>query len=161
RTDTIALGSGAQSLSLHAGADDRFAVSHRFDGTRFEVSVRSFAEPAAAIARAIVDAGGTRLQGDVRAWTDLPRLFVPYLKLGPWNDFVLVRIDPARGGAVIQELSWYDESYDKGYQGVIDALELPDGRSALISVQRSSRVILHDLETGARRRAIDLGGRAG
>jgi hypothetical protein len=159
--ETIPIASGAQYLTLHAGDGDRFAVGHRADGSRFEVSVRSFVQPAVAIARAVVDAGGPRLEGDATAWRLVPRLFVPYLKLPPWNDFVLVRIDPAGGGVVIQELSWYDESYDKEYQGVIDVLALPDGRSALVSVQRSSRVILHDLVTGARRRAIDLGGRAG
>src|SRR5262249_30918002 len=58
-------------------------------------------------------------------------------------------------------LEWYDNSYDKGYQGVFDVLGLPGESAALVSVQRSSRVILHDLDTGKRINSIDLGGRGG
>jgi len=161
---TIPLESGAQYATLHGGGGgggERFAVSHHFDGRRFEVSVRALARPDVVLARASAGAGGTRLEGNPEAWTGVPRLYVPYLAAPPWSDFVLLKIDAARGRVDIQELSWYDDSYDKGYQGVIDVLELPDGRHALISVQRSSRLVLHDLETGARRRAIDLGGRSG
>jgi len=158
---TIPLNSGAQYLSLHGGDGDRFAVAHHFDGRRFEVSVRSFTEPETVLARAVAGAGGARLEGDPNAWNGVPRLYVPYLAVPPWSDFVLLAIDASAGRVDVQELAWYDESYDKGYQGVIGVLELADRRQALIAVQRSYSVILHDLETGARRRAIDLGGRSG
>src|SRR5262245_11833148 len=160
RVTTIPLGSGAQYLTLH-DAGDRFAVAHHFDGRRFEVSVRACSEPDAVLARATAGSGGTRVDGDSGAWRGVPRLYVPYLAVPPWSDYVLMKIDAPAGRVEIQELSWYDESYDKGYQGVISVLELPDRRHALISVQRSSRLILHDIETGARRRTIDLGGQLG
>jgi hypothetical protein len=40
-------------------------------------------------------------------------------------------------------------------------MELSGEDSALISVQRSSQLILHDLQTGMMKRSLDLGGRGG
>jgi len=73
----------------------------------------------------------------------------------------LLKINPPSGRIDVQRLEWYDGSYDKGYQGVVDVLDLSDGVSALVSVQRSSVLIVHNLETGAKKGAIDLGGRGG
>lgn len=162
RIDSIPLGTGARYSSLHQ--DDpraaRFAVAHHFDGRRFEVSVRAFSAPEVVLARAAVDAAGTRVDGDPAAWSDVRRLYVEYLGFPPWNAYSLLRVSPSTRAVEIQRLAWYDESYDKGYQGVVDVLELP-GDAALVSVQRSSRVILHDLATGAQRRTIELGDRGG
>jgi len=165
RLDAIPLGTGARYSSLHhdeAGArSGQFAVAHHFDGRRFEVSVRAFSAPDAVLARAAVDPAGTGVDGDAAAWAGVPRLYVEYLGFAPWNSFVLLRVSPSDGAVEIQRLAWYDESYDKAYQGIVGVLELPGGDAALVSVQRSSRLILHDLATGARRRAIDLGDRGG
>jgi len=161
RIDLIACQTGARhgSLHRHAGAH-RFAVAHHFDGRRLEISVRSFSAPDSVVARAVVEPGASRMEGDASAWADVPRVHVEYLGFPPWNDFALVKLSPERAPEV-QRLAWYDESYDKGYQGVVDALELPGAGAALVSVQRSSRLILHDLQTGGQRRAIDLDGRGG
>jgi hypothetical protein len=163
RLDTIPLGTGARYSSLHhAGSGaGRFAVAHHFDGRRWEVSVRAFSAPDAVLARAAVDPSGTRADGDAAAWDSVPRLYVDYLGFAPWNSFVLLRMSPADAAIEIQRLAWYDESYDKAYQGIVGVLELPGADAALVSVQRSSRLILHDLGTNARRRAIDLGDRGG
>jgi hypothetical protein len=103
-----------------------------------------------------VDSGKTETialgTGDPSAWTDVPLLYVEYLGFAPWKDFVLLKVSPMTGKMEVQRLEWYDDSYDKGYQGVIGVLQLPDDGSALVSVQRSSRLILHDLETGRQRR---------
>jgi hypothetical protein len=160
-TDTIPLRTGGRYSSLHYLSSDRFAVAHHFDGRRFEVSVRSFSSPGDVLAHAVLEDGENSVVGERTAWSGVPLLYVEYLHFAPWNDFVLLRISPSTGKFEIQRLQWYDNSYDKGYQGVIDVLALPDGTCALVSVQRSSRLILHDLETGTQKRSIDLGGHGG
>ena len=62
---------------------------------------------------------------------------------------------------MLQRLEWYDLSYDKDYQGVIDVIALPDPRYALVSVQRSSVLIVHDLETGKAHQKVALGTQLG
>jgi hypothetical protein len=160
RVDAIPLGTGARHASLHPGEGDRFAVAHHFDGRRLELSVRPFAAPEVVLARAVLEDGRAELGGDPDAWAGLPWLYVAYLAWAPWRDFVLVRLAPP-AGIELQRLPWYDASYDKGYQGVVDVLEVPGTGCALVSVQRSSTLILHDLATGERRRAIPLAGRGG
>jgi hypothetical protein len=161
RTETIPLGSGAEWVSLQANDGDRFSVVHHFRGARFEVTVRDFSAPTRVLARATVEAGRQSLFGDMSVWADVPRLYTAYLHFAPWTDFVLVRISPAENQVTVQRFEWYDERYDKDYQGVVGVLELPGDSVALVSVQRSSQLILHDLETGNAKRAIALRDRGG
>jgi hypothetical protein len=161
RVDTVPLGTGARYARLHAEDGDRFAVEHGFDGARFEVSVRSFARPELTLARAVVEPGRSALEGEPAAWIGLPQLYVPYLTFEPWRDSVLVRVVPGAGRVDVQQLPWFDGSYDKGYQAPIDVIASPDGSAAVISVQRSSRLILHDLATGTARATVDVAGRGG
>ena len=160
-SERVPLESGARYLSLHSSGSDRFAVAHHFDGRRFEVSVRSFADPSGVLARAVIAGEESAVTGDSSAWSGVPQLYVEYLRFAPWNDFVLLRISPSTSSIDVQRLQWYDDSYDKAYQGVIGVMELPVAGSALVSVQRSSRLILHDTETGMQRRSIELGSRGG
>jgi hypothetical protein len=159
--DAIPAGEGATYLSLHTGGAGRFAVAHHFDGKRFEITVREFAAPEKVLARATIDPDGSTLSGDASAWADVPRLYVAMLSFAPWDDFVLVRPEPDAGRLEVFRLEWFDQSYDKMYQGVVDVVGLPDGATAVVSVQRSSRIIVHDLATGKARSVVDLGGRAG
>ena len=39
---------------------------------------------------------------------------------------------------------WYDDSYDKLYQGIVGVTEIPDSDLVLVSVQRSSTLIIYD-----------------
>jgi hypothetical protein len=133
-------------------------VGHHFDGPRYEISVRDYRAPEALLAGAVVENGTGRLTGDPAAWTGVPLLYVEYLTSAPWDDFVLLKVQPAAGTIAIQPLIWFDDSYDKAYQGIIGVLELPDPDVALVAVQRSSRLILHDLRTGAARRSIEIAG---
>lgn len=149
---------GASYTSIHASGTERFVAVHHFDGAKFLASVGLFSAPEITVSAASYVDGRTSLSGNAAAWAGLPQLFVAYLKHG-WNDHVLVRID---GGHIhIQRLEWYDASYDKGYQGIVDVVALPDPRYALISVQRSSVLIVHDLETGKAADRITLGSQGG
>lgn len=158
---TIACKSGARYCSLHhTGSSETFAAAHHFDGRRFEVTVRKFSDPAAVLERATVDEHGRGgITGDVKTWQTVPLLYVEYLASEPWNDFVLVRLSPERLAVEILGLDWYDDSYDKGYQGVIDVVPLGD--NAIFAVQRSSTLIVQNLRDPSSRRIISLADRHG
>ncbi len=161
RSDRLPFHDGARYLSLHSSASAHFAVGHHFDGARFEITVHSFSDPTSVRARAMIDDRRTEVAGDSAAWRDVPLLYVAYLGFEPWKDFVLLKISAGAAGVAVQRLEWYDHTYDKGYQGVLSVLELAGEDAALVSVQRSSQLILQDLKTGRKKRAVDLGGRGG
>src|SRR5687767_856352 len=146
--DRIPLRTAAKYLSVHSSGSGRFSVIHLFDGARLELTVHSFAEPDRILAHASITSSETRLTGDASAWGDVPLLYVAYLAFDPWKDFVLLKVLPGREQIDVQRFEWYDETFDKGYQGVVDVVALPGGHSAVVSVQRSSTLIVHDLETG-------------
>ncbi|MEA2605227.1 MAG: hypothetical protein QOF89_6219 [Acidobacteriota bacterium] len=157
----IRLGSGAQYLSLHSCGSDLFAVGHHFGGARFELTIHSFSDPKQVLASAAVAGDGRKLLGDPETWKKVPRLYVDYLRFAPLNDYVLILVSPSLDQIEVQRLEWYDDTYDKGYQGIAGVLEFPGESSALISVQRSSQLILHDLATGRKNGALELAGRSG
>jgi hypothetical protein len=157
----VPLKSGARYLSLHCCHPAYFAVVHHFDGPRFEVTVRGFGDPGRTLAQGTLQVDSSLLVGDPHLWKYVPRLYVEYLSFTPWNDFVLLAISPATGQIEPQRLEWYNDTYDKGYQGVTDVLELPDGDSAIVTVQRSSNLILHDLRNGTSGGTVELAGRGG
>ncbi|HUQ88110.1 MAG TPA: hypothetical protein VM096_11160 [Vicinamibacterales bacterium] len=150
---TIPQNTGARHTTLHASDSERFIAVHHFDGARFMASVNLFSAPEVTVSTASYENGRTSLHGNSSAWQGLPQLFVTYLA-HTWNDHVLVKI--VSGHIHIQRLEWYDSSYDKGRQGVCDVIALPDPRYALISVQRSSELVVHDLETGKATRRVSL-----
>ena len=160
-SETVPLDSGARHVSLHARGADRFSVHHHYDGKRFEVTVRLISRPTEVIARAWVEEARHGLWGDAAAWTDVPRLYVGYLAFAPWKDSVLIRVLPSANDVEVQRLAWYDQRYDKDYQGIVEVLELPGESVALVSVQRSSALVLHDLQTGTARRSVELRDRGG
>lgn len=159
-TRTIPLKSGAEHCSLHATSADRFAVAHHFVGRRFEITVHEFAAPEIAIARVVLSENDSALTGESSALAAVPSLYETYLAFEPWKDYVMIEIG-GDGAMTIHRLPWYDTSYDKDYQAVVDAVAIPGKRQALISVQRSSRLIVQDLDTGEVVRTLDLGGGMG
>ncbi len=157
----VPLASGARYLSLHSSGTDLFSVAHHFDGVRFELTVHAFDDPGTILARAAIDERGATQSGEARLWQRVPRFYVSYLGFLPWKDYVLIALSPGQPAPGIHRLRWYDESYDKGYQAVIGASETPDGKLALVSVQRSSELVIHDLETGSKKGVVALAGRNG
>ncbi len=161
KASTVPLGGGARYLSPHPAGGDRFAVVHHLDGARFELTVHSFDRPRDALGRALVDEKGSSLSGEARLWQSAPRFYVEPLAFPPWKDYVLIELSPAQGKLNVHRLGWYDESYDKGYQGVIAVSEMPGKDLALVSVQRSSELVIHDLGTGSKKGSLNLAGRGG
>jgi hypothetical protein len=155
---TIPQNTGARHTSLHTSDTERFVAVHHFEGARFMASVSLFSAPEITLSTASYENGRASLVGNEASWDGLPQLFITYLAQ-PWSDFVLVKIES--GHVQIQRLEWYDSSYDKGYQGVVGVIALADPGCALISVQRSSELVLHDLGTGRATRKVSLGTRNG
>ena len=159
KTRSIPQNTGARYTSLHSSDAERFVAVHHFDGdARFMASVCLFSAPEVTVASANYQDGRTSITGAAASWNGLPQLYVQYFG-GSWNDCVLIRIEA--GHVHIQRLEWYDASYDKGYQSVVDVIALPDPQQALISVSRCSEIVLHDLETGRAIQKINLGGMQG
>ena len=157
----IPLQSGARYLSLHCCHPSYFAVVHHFDGSRFAVTIHGFGDPGRTAARGRFHIDSSSLQGESELWQFVPRLYVEYLGFPPWNDFALLRVFAEASRIDAQRLEWYDDTYDKGYQGVIGVLELPQRDLAIVAVQRSSRLVVHDLVCGKSRGTIGLAGHGG
>ncbi len=158
RTVTV---SDAQYLSVHAGADDHFAVVHHHDGSRVEITVHRFHAVDEPVARAVVEADRTELTGEPSAWMNVSKHYTAYCKRPSWSDDALIRIEPERRRVEVQPFDWYDEQYDKGYQGIVDVAEIPGDTLLLVSIQRDSRLVLHDPVTRTRRGFVSLSGKGG
>lgn len=152
--------SDAKYLSLHAGEFGHYAVVHHYDGDRLEVTAHSFDDPCTVLSRALVSGSDWNIEGPLAPWTHLPRHYVAYLTQPSWSDFALVSIDSNRG-LTLQTFEWFDDSYDKGYQGIIGVIEVPLSDIVLVSVQRSSKVIIHSPQERRKVGEFELSGRGG
>ncbi|MCR9245991.1 MAG: hypothetical protein NXI31_13245 [bacterium] len=160
RERTIPLDSGARWLSIHSSDTDCFSVAHHGDGTRFEISVRSFDDPGNVLGLATVDGEGPRVSGDADTWAKVPLLYVASLHRLQ-GQAALLKIDHTRLQAEVQPFAWFDKSFDRGYETPTSMLELPGTASALVAVARRPELILHDLRDGTRLRSVALDGGRG
>ena len=143
--------SDAKYLSLHGGTRDCFSVVHHYEGDRLVISAHSFVDPPKTLAGVSFGPSGNSFEGDPAVWAHLPRVYIAYFKRPTLSDFHLFLIEPDGPTAEVVTLEWYDDSYDKGYQGVIGVVRMPGEDKVIISVQRDSHPILYDL---ARREVI-------
>lgn len=133
----------ARYLSLHAGRAGYFAAVHHYEGDRLAITAHSFSQPGWALSRCVVSRHDRRLEGPSSPWEHLPRHYVAYLVQPAWAEFALVTVDGSRA-VTLQTFEWYDDSYDKGYQGIVGVTQIPDSHLVLVSVQRSSKPIVYD-----------------
>ena len=98
--------------------------------------------------------------GDPTAWALVPRAYTAYLR-HPADDFYLVLVDRRGPAVAVETLPWYDETYDKGYQGVIGVTEVPDADLLIVCVQRDSEPVLWDPVARRVVRKLRLAGRLG
>jgi len=138
--------SDAKYISLHNNGGDYFSIVHHYDGKKVEISAHSFHKPETAISMIHFENGIASFDGDVEIWKKVPRAYPEYLQRPSKSDFYLLFIDPIRSELEVIDLEWYDDSYDKGYQGVIGAIEVPKSSHLIVSVQRDSSPILYDVE---------------
>ncbi len=133
----------AKYISLHAGRSGHFAAVHHYDDEQLLITAHSFAAPEAILSRFVLSRNQRGIDGPAAPWEHLPRHYVAYLVQPAWSDFALVSINPS-SGIGLQTFHWYDNSYDKGYQGIVGVTEIPGSERVLVSVQRSSKLIIYD-----------------
>ncbi len=145
RTRLVDLG-GAKYLSLHRGSANHFSAVHHYDADRLVITAHHFDRPDEILSRCVVSQGSREVDGPESPWEHVPRHYVAYLEQPAWSEFALVKIEPT-GNVSLQTFDWYDDSYDKGYQGIVGVTEIPGSHLLLVSVQRSSKPIVYDPES--------------
>ena len=149
----------AKYLSLHPGRSGHFAAVHHHDDDRVAITAHAFSEPGAILSRCFVSRDRRGIDGPVSPWEHLPRHYVAHLTQPSGSDFGLVSVSASEGVGV-QTFEWYD-SYDKMYQGILGVTEIPDSRQLLVSVQRSSTLVVYDPATNRKVGEVTLSNRHG
>jgi len=147
---------GAQYLSLRAGAKGLFRLVHHRSPNQ-TISIRSVARPDVELASVEMVRSEPNFIGDLSFWQHVDPAAIIATERGQR----LVLIDAGRQRVVDLELALYSNgNYDLGYQGLTDCMTI--GREhVIVSVQRSSELVVIDLDRNARVGAIPLAGRGG
>jgi hypothetical protein len=149
--------SEARYLTLRPGRGDLFSAIHHSDSDRLAISAHRIDSPDEAISRILIDASGPTFEGDCAVWSQLPRAYVAYYARA--FQLFLIAADPP--SVELQQFDWYDDSYDRSWQGVIGVVEVPGSDLLIVSVQRDSSPVLYDPRTRTAVRKISLAGRGG
>lgn len=151
----------ARYLSLFpCSVPDQFAVLHHYDGAEIRISIHSFDNPSDPLCTIERTAGLSAVRGDPAALGRAPRYYTAYFDPGHAGNFYLLHVEPDRPEIQVEPFEWYDNSYDKDYQGIVGVTELPSG-NLIISVQRDSHPIVFDPTTKQVVRKLSLADRAG
>jgi hypothetical protein len=96
--------------------------------------------------------------GDARLWANIDACALLPTKKGTR----LISIDAPSRSVRFLDLTWYLQGeYDLGYQGLIDCLSPPGREYTIVSVQRSSRLVVLDIRKNEKIREISLADRGG
>lgn len=148
---------GAQYLGLRAGRDGLFRLVHHQSPDR-AVTIRHGANPGVELAGLRFDRESARFSGDVALWDQVDPSVIIQTDTGPR----LILIDAKRRTTTPLDLSWFnDANYDLGYQSLVDCLTIAGSGVVVVAVQRSSELVLIDIEANARVGSIMLAGRGG
>lgn len=153
--------SDAKYALLVPGRQNHFSMVHHFDGATVEITVHHFNDPGQVLATAIVTRDGTALRGDVSSWEHVQKFYTAYFVRPAVAGSILFRVRPAEGRVDMQQLGWYNQDYDKGYQGVIGVTEVPGGSLLLFAVQRISELVFYDWGSQEKVGSVQLAGRGG
>ncbi len=147
----------AEYLSLFSGAFDHFSVAHHYDKSKVEITAHSFESPETILSRISVTEDGHKFDGNSEVWKFLPKAYIEYLSHNGIDDYWLLLVNPTNNTIDYQRFDWYDDNYDKGYQGIIGVTEIPNNHLLLISVQRDSHPVLWDPVEQRMVRKLSLG----
>lgn len=146
----------AQYVSVHRHADGLLRIMHH--GEVAVASIRACANPHVELASLRPGPEGWRFQGDGTLWGEHLALLMMSASGRP----ELLLVDGPIARVRCLDLSWFnDENYDRGYQGLVDCLALPEAGMVVVSVQRSSELVLIDPDRNARVGSIRLAGSGG
>jgi hypothetical protein len=150
--------SDAKWLSVAAGANDFFAVTHHWEAEKLQISAHSHSGPGRPLSRILFRSATSKdvtLEGERDVWRFLPRAFSAFA----FGGYHLILVDA--GEVEVQPIAWFDDSYDKVYQGIVGVTEVPDSRLLIISVARDSSPILFDPTKSQVVRKLQLANRHG
>lgn len=151
----------AKFLTLHPCKDkNQFALFHHSNGALIRLTIHSFDNPTNPLCSIEYSRGKTQVQGNTEVLQNAPRYYVAFYNSGNNADFYLVSVNSEHGNIETERFSWYDDSYDKGYQGIIGVFELDSG-NIIVSIQRDSQPIIYDPNTKKVVRKLSLAGNRG
>lgn len=151
----------AAYVSVHDGRDGYFSVAHYFDRhDRFELTVRGFDAPERAVAAWRIARSNIAFEGDPAVWRRVKPCYTGYLDFHGRAEARLFL--PGDGGRLaVRQLAWFDDSYDKGYQGLTGCHPVPKSDWLIFGIQRCSQPVIYDPENERVVRRIELAGRLG
>lgn len=154
---------GPSYIWLKALTQEHFISVESFEGNeKLNLNIRPFSSPESVLTGVSVTADSLVFSGDDSIWKNAPRYYVRYLSHPVHgDDYRLIDLQRKTEGEVFPSLEWFDDSYDKCWQGPTDVVEVPGSGYILFSIGRSSSLVLYDPEKKAVVRKIGLAGRAG
>ena len=159
--------SDAKFISIVPGRKDFFAVVHRWEDNRVEISAHRHSDPRRILALASLRLSprtqGAKVNidfsGDSSVWAFLPRAFIIYsFDTADLRRLLLLRGDEKDN---FQELEWHRANYDNLYQGLVSVFEIPNERELIITIQRDSNPVLYDPLAQKAIRKLSLADRRG
>ncbi len=96
------------------------------------------------------------MEGDLSVWAHLPGAFTGWA----FGDYRLL-LTAHLPDVAVQAFAWFDNSYDKGYQGIIGVTEVPGTQLLIVSIQRDSAPVLYDPQRKQMLRKLTLADRGG
>jgi len=148
---------GCEYLTIRAGADGLFRLTHHGSPEQ-SVSIRHVANPQQVLASVSLEDAKRPFKGDVSLWGKVETALI--FRTG--STLRLVRINADTLSILDLDLRWFKEGpYDLLYQGLVDCLTPPHANFIVVSVQRSSKLVLLDHVDNRKCGHIDLAGRGG
>jgi hypothetical protein len=154
--------SNAKYLQLHEGKNGYFSLLHFYDGNKLEISLHHEDNPLNIIDTIIIEGTGNNYKFSSDLWSNVPLFYTTFLNRLSGNDFYLLMLNTTTREVHISFLDWYDDSYDKGYQGVVQVIQsITNNNEVIFSIQRSSELIVYNIENNNVTRKVDLAGKHG
>lgn len=141
-------------LTLKQGRTGHFTVTRGAT-----VSLRHSSRPEKDLACVRIRNDKAEFSGDTSLWAQVE---TSVLVESMTERARFVRIDAAKEAIQNIDISWYNaDNYDLIWQGLVDCMTLPNRQQVVISVQRSSTLIVIDLERNLQVATVVLAERGG
>jgi hypothetical protein len=132
-------------------------VTH-FGGNIPTIAIRTLSNLGQDAAVLRIERDRPTFSGDARLWASIDACALLPTKEGTR----LVFIDAPSESVRFLDLEWYLQGeYDHAYQGLIDCLSPPGREYTIVSIQRSSRLVVLDVRKNEKVREISLADRGG
>jgi hypothetical protein len=147
----------SQYLPLRKGKDDFFRLIHH-ESSNQKISIRHIADPGAELASVSLERGCVKFTGNIELWRHVDPAAIIQTPSGAR----LLLIDAPHERTFDLDLSWYNSTnYDLGYQGLVDCISIPAIGRIVVSVQRSSELVIIDPDHNRRVGSLRLADRGG